>query len=339
MNISNAEVVLNEGDLLSILNDIINYGNIKGLEISEVNYKEGNINIKGTYKFKIKIPFNIKLSVMYLEDNLLKLKINKISIAKLGIFSFIKNFALKRLLKDFMVIGIISGKGEVCLELNTLFTIVPYVSLILDEVIVKEDKLLVRAKDINIDLNKKYLKFEEAMKNNEKIQNVWELNPKKIEVKEEFKNKLNEYNKIEDMYSVIRSNIHNKIDKDYRDIAQYVLILPDLIALIYRLFKDPRVPKKEKIILGGVMGYIAMPIDIIPDKIPFIGRVDELALVSFSLDRIINSIPEEVVIQNWQGEEDVILIIKQGIEIMNPLVGGKNVEKIFSFIDSGFTNI
>lgn len=339
MNISNAEVLLNEEDLLSILKDVITYGNIKGLEVSKVNYEEDLINIKGTYKFKIRIPFSIKLSFMYLKDNFLKLKINKISIAKLGIFSFIKNFALKKLLKDFMVIGIISHKGEVCLELNTLFTIVPYVSLILDEVRIEKDKLLVKVKEINVDLNKKYLKFEEAMKKNEKIQNVWELNPKKVKIQEDFTKKLNKDNKVEDMYSAVRNNIEMKTQEDYKDIVKCALVLPDLIALLYRLFKDPRVPKKEKIILGGVMGYIVMPIDIIPDKIPFVGKIDELALVFFSLDKIINSIPEEVVIQNWEGEENVILIIKEGISFINPMVGGENVAKIFSFIDSGFKGI
>ncbi|MFX0548155.1 YkvA family protein [Hathewaya histolytica] len=337
MNISNVKILLSEEDLLSIFKEIIVYGKIKGLDISSVNFEGDKLNIKGTYKFKIKIPFSVKISFMYLKDNMLKLKINKVSIASLGIFTFIKNFALRKLLKDFMVIGIISYKDQVCIELDTLFTIIPYVSLILKNIDLKEDKLFVECEKLDVNIEKKYITFNEALKANEKIKNVWELN-EKPEIYEE--KPLNHKNKIEDGYSIIRNDIESSANNtEYKNAIKYALILPDLIALLYRLFKEPRVDRTSKIILGTVMAYIATPIDIIPNKIPFVGKIDELALVFFAFDRILNSVPQEVILQNWEGNDDIIFIIKEGVSFIKPLVGGENVDKIFSFINSGLKNI
>ncbi|AWZ49239.1 hypothetical protein C3495_10620 [Clostridiaceae bacterium 14S0207] len=111
------------------------------------------------------------------------------------------------------------------------------------------------------------------------------------------------------------------------------------MALIYRLIKDKRVENKYKIILGGVITYIASPIDIIPDKIPFIGKVDELALIFFALDKIINQVPDEVILQNWEGEENIILTIKEGVKVITSAVGGNNVDKVFNYINFGIKNI
>ncbi|AWZ49240.1 hypothetical protein C3495_10625 [Clostridiaceae bacterium 14S0207] len=186
MNISEATIKVTSEDLISIIQEVILLAKIKGLEISSTVFDEGMLVLKGTYKFKIKIPFEIKLRFIYLEDNLLKLKIEKISIAKLGIFSFIKKFALKKALKDFMVIGIITYKDQVCIELNTLFTIIPYVTLQLNEINVSDEDIFIKIKEISFNMDKKYVEFEEAMKRNEKIQNVWELNLKKRKMKKKL---------------------------------------------------------------------------------------------------------------------------------------------------------
>lgn len=337
MNISEATIKVTSEDLISIIQEVILLAKIKGLEISSMVFDEGMLVLKGTYKFKIKIPFEIKLRFIYLEDNLLKLKIEKISIAKLGIFSFIKKFALKKALKDFMVIGIITYKDQVCIELNTLFTIIPYVTLQLNEINVSDEDIFIKIKEISFNMDKKYVEFEEAMKRNEKIQNVWELNLKKE--KNEEKVVLNAENKVEDRYTLIRDNIENSVTCDYKDLLKYALIIPDIMALIYRLIKDKRVENKYKIILGGVITYIASPIDIIPDKIPFIGKVDELALIFFALDKIINQVPDEVILQNWEGEENIILTIKEGVKVITSAVGGNNVDKVFNYINFGIKNI
>jgi uncharacterized membrane protein YkvA (DUF1232 family) len=71
--------------------------------------------------------------------------------------------------------------------------------------------------------------------------------------------------------------------------------LPTYARLIWGLARDPRVPAQQKLLLGGIAAYLAFPIDVIPDFIPVIGELDDLAVVVFGLDWFIRNAPPDVV--------------------------------------------
>ncbi|HKW78822.1 MAG TPA: YkvA family protein [Candidatus Limnocylindria bacterium] len=71
--------------------------------------------------------------------------------------------------------------------------------------------------------------------------------------------------------------------------------LPTYARLIWGLARDPRVPAQQKLVLGGIAAYLAFPIDIIPDFIPVIGELDDLAVLILGLDWFIRNAPPEVV--------------------------------------------
>jgi hypothetical protein len=48
--------------------------------------------------------------------------------------------------------------------------------------------------------------------------------------------------------------------------------IPDCIILITRLAQDPRVPRRRKLLLFGLVGYLALPFDLVPDFIPIAAR-------------------------------------------------------------------
>jgi len=48
-----------------------------------------------------------------------------------------------------------------------------------------------------------------------------------------------------------------------RDVAGFI---SDCVVLLRRLLRDPRVPRRRKLLLGALVGYIVMPIDLIPDR-------------------------------------------------------------------------
>jgi len=57
-----------------------------------------------------------------------------------------------------------------------------------------------------------------------------------------------------------------------REIATFV---PNLARLFAGLVRDPRVPRRAKLVLGLTAGYLAFPIDLIPDFIPIAGQLDD----------------------------------------------------------------
>ncbi len=61
------------------------------------------------------------------------------------------------------------------------------------------------------------------------------------------------------------------------------------------LLKDKRVPLKVKLVPLFVVLYLAMPFDILPDFIPGIGFVDDVAIVVLAIALILRWSPRPVV--------------------------------------------
>lgn len=106
------------------------------------------------------------------------------------------------------------------------------------------------------------------------------------------------------------------------DLKEYVLLLPRMLKLVWRLARDPRVPARTKATLFLLGGYLVSPIDIIPDFIPGIGQLDDIAVIAFVLDQLLNRLPEDVVAEHWEGDEDLLQIVKEIVDISTAFVPG-----------------
>nr|MDK2850471.1 hypothetical protein [Candidatus Cloacimonadota bacterium] len=89
-------------------------------------------------------------------------------------------------------------------------------------------------------------------------------------------------------------------------IGEYLFLLPDFFILVCRLAVDKRVSAKQKLMVSGIIAYLILPLDIIPDFIPVIGYVDDLVLVVLGLNLILNEIDDKVLLDNWSGEGNVL---------------------------------
>ena len=106
------------------------------------------------------------------------------------------------------------------------------------------------------------------------------------------------------------------------DIKQYLLLVPHLAKLLWRLARDPRVPARTKATLFLLGGYIASPLDLIPDMIPGIGQLDDIAIIAFALDQMLNRVPEEIVREHWEGDQDILEVVKEILDISTAFVPG-----------------
>ncbi len=70
--------------------------------------------------------------------------------------------------------------------------------------------------------------------------------------------------------------------------------LPSYALLTAALMRDPRVPAARKAILAGVLGYALLPLDLIPDRLPIVGALDDLAVTILGLDLFFAGIPTAV---------------------------------------------
>ena len=83
------------------------------------------------------------------------------------------------------------------------------------------------------------------------------------------------------------------------------LLIPRLLLLLTDLLRDPRVSSADKAIVAGTILYTIVPLDIIPDFVPFIGMVDDSYLIAISVLRLMNRANRSVVMELWKGEHDI----------------------------------
>lgn len=87
-------------------------------------------------------------------------------------------------------------------------------------------------------------------------------------------------------------------------------LFPMAAVLLQRLMRDPRVGRRNKLAMIAVAGYLASPIDVIPDFLPGIGQLDDMILVGFALRGLIRSVGHDVILEHWPGSDaelDVLL--------------------------------
>ncbi len=86
-----------------------------------------------------------------------------------------------------------------------------------------------------------------------------------------------------------------------RTVMYYVKQLPQYLRLLGGLISDPRVALVDKLLVAGAMAYIVMPIDLIPDFIPFFGEIDDLYILVLALQRLVSNAGRVVLLDHWTG--------------------------------------
>jgi uncharacterized membrane protein YkvA (DUF1232 family) len=64
--------------------------------------------------------------------------------------------------------------------------------------------------------------------------------------------------------------------------------------LLWALARDPRVPTARKAVLGFAGAYILSPIDLIPERVPFVGALDDVAVMVLAIDVFLEGLPESL---------------------------------------------
>lgn len=79
-------------------------------------------------------------------------------------------------------------------------------------------------------------------------------------------------------------------------------LLPNLARLVFGLTTDPKVPASTKVALAAAAAYLASPVDLLPDFIPFVGYLDDALLVALVLDGLLNHVDRALLLKHWPGD-------------------------------------
>lgn len=89
-----------------------------------------------------------------------------------------------------------------------------------------------------------------------------------------------------------------------RTVMYYIKQFPAYLRLLAGLLTDPRVALLDKLLVAAAMVYIIMPIDLIPDFIPFLGDIDDLYVLIFALQRLVSHAGRRVLLSHWTGDPE-----------------------------------
>jgi uncharacterized membrane protein YkvA (DUF1232 family) len=94
--------------------------------------------------------------------------------------------------------------------------------------------------------------------------------------------------------------------EDARALAGFI---PDCVVMVSRLARDRRISRARRAVLFLVLGYLALPIDLVPDFLPGVGQLDDAVLLGLALRLVVHAGGTEIVREAWPGPEASLTLV------------------------------
>lgn len=91
--------------------------------------------------------------------------------------------------------------------------------------------------------------------------------------------------------------------------AGLLRLLGEVILLLKDLSSDPRVPRRATWLGIAALGYLASPVDLVPDWLPVVGQVDDLIVTAYALRRMLAAAGYEVIYDRWRGSDEGLALL------------------------------
>lgn len=88
-------------------------------------------------------------------------------------------------------------------------------------------------------------------------------------------------------------------------------LLPDVLRLMKRLAADRSLPRTIRYRLLALLGYLAMPFDLVPDFIPVLGYADDALAVALVLRSVVRRAGPDALDRHWPGTEQGLALVKR----------------------------
>lgn len=85
--------------------------------------------------------------------------------------------------------------------------------------------------------------------------------------------------------------------------------VPDCAVLFRRLLRDPRLPRRRKAVLVLLLGYLLVPIDLVPDFIPVAGYLDDAVIAAFALRYVLRGADAALLEEHWPGPPETLALL------------------------------
>ncbi|MGY1795016.1 YkvA family protein [Geodermatophilus sp. SYSU D00525] len=92
---------------------------------------------------------------------------------------------------------------------------------------------------------------------------------------------------------------------------ELVRLLPDVLRLVRRLAADRSLPRGVRVRLWLLLGYLALPVDLVPDVIPVIGYADDAVAVALVLRSVVRRAGADALSRHWPGTDAGLAAVRR----------------------------
>jgi uncharacterized membrane protein YkvA (DUF1232 family) len=75
---------------------------------------------------------------------------------------------------------------------------------------------------------------------------------------------------------------------------------PLYARMLWSLLADTRTPVAKKALLGAALGYVALGKDIVPDKVPILGQLDDLVVVALAIELFLEGLEDDLLAEKLE---------------------------------------
>lgn len=87
-------------------------------------------------------------------------------------------------------------------------------------------------------------------------------------------------------------------------------LVPDIIRLVRRLAADPALSRGVRLRLTLLLGYLLLPIDLVPDFIPVLGYADDVLAIAVVLRSVVRAAGPEALKRHWPGSPEGLRMLR-----------------------------
>ncbi len=92
-------------------------------------------------------------------------------------------------------------------------------------------------------------------------------------------------------------------------VVEALRVLPDTLRLLKRLAGDTTLPRGVRVRLALLLGYLALPFDLIPDFLPVIGQLDDVIVAVLVLRSVVRAAGAHPVANHWPGTDAGLAVL------------------------------
>lgn len=88
-------------------------------------------------------------------------------------------------------------------------------------------------------------------------------------------------------------------------------LLPDVLRVLRRLAADRSVSRAARVKLYLLLGYLVLPVDLVPDFLPVIGYADDVIIMALVLRSVVRSAGADALRWHWPGTPAGLAVVER----------------------------